>query len=152
MDAATTTYILIFLAVLVSVVVTVVLFALARRVRKEESLVGFTAKSMDEKYYGCFLLIAGIIIIFFSVYEVVALFTGGFSSEMPFNLSDISTGAGGQNSVVVSGQVLGLLAGVSFWLMMIIFGGRKIVALGLDMFKGRKVVLRRSLRKTQSNS
>jgi hypothetical protein len=147
MDAATT-YIVIFLAILVAVIVTAVLFVLARRTRKEESLVGFTAKSKDEKYVGYSLLIAGLIIIVFSIYEMVALLRGGVSN-MPFGLSDISMATGGQASVVASGQVLGLIAGIAFWLLILYYGGRKIATLGLDMLKGRKVKLRRSLRKTQ---
>lgn len=151
MDAAATTYVMIFLAALVAVVVTVVLFALARRARKEKSLVGFTAKTKDEKYAGYILLTAGAIIIFFSVFEMVVLLTGGVSSKTPFNLSDISLALGGQN-FVVPGKLLGLIVGISFWLMILTYGGRKIASLGLDMLKGRKVVLRHSLRKTQSNS
>lgn len=143
MNAAATTYIEIFLAILVAVVVTVVLFALARRARKEESLVGFAAKSRDEKFAGYFLIITGVIIIFFSIYRMVALLSSGVSN-VPFGLSGISI----QASVVASGQVLGLIAGIVFWLLILFYGGRKIAVLGLDLLKGRKVKLRRPLRKT----
>ena len=55
MDAVIT-YIEIFLGILVVVVVAAVLFAFARQARKEETLVGFTAKSKDEKYVGTLCL------------------------------------------------------------------------------------------------
>jgi hypothetical protein len=148
MDAVVT-YIAIFLGILVTIVVAVVLFAFARRARKEETLVGFTAKSKDEKYAGYSLLIAGLIIIFFSVYEMVALLTGSVSN-VPFGLSNISMTTGGQTSVVASGQVLGLIVGIPFWLLFLYYGGRKFAVLGLGMLRGRKVKLRRSLRKTQT--
>jgi len=148
MDAAAIIYILVFLAVLVAVVVTVVLFARARRVRKEQSLVGFTAISKDEKYAGYSLLTIGIIIIFFSIYEMLTLLTGGVSSTAPFGLSDISITTGGQATVVASGQILGIIASIFFWLLILTYGGRKIATLGLDMLKGRKIKLRRTLRKT----
>lgn len=150
MDAAVATYIEIFLAILVAVIVVVVLFVFALRAREEETLVGFTAKSKDENYVGSSLLIAGLIIIFFSVYELITLLSGN-GSNVPFGLSDIlSITTGGQTSVVAPGQILGLIVGIPFWVLLFYYGGRKIAVLGLGMLKGRKVKLRRPLRKTQT--
>ena len=71
----------------------------------------------------------------------------GNVSNVPFGLSNISITTSGQTSVVASGQVLGLIAGIPFWLLFLYYGGRKIAVLGLDMLKGRKIELRRPLRK-----
>ena len=141
MDDSATTYIKILLDVLVAVVITAVLFVLSRRARKEQTFIGFKARSYDEKYAGYSLLAIGIVIILVSIYELLALLTFGIHSTALFGLSDISLG--GQ---VIPGQVLSLAFGISFWLLILGYGGRKLVSLGLDMLKGRKVTLRRNLR------
>ena len=138
MDA--TEYIKILLYISVAVVITAVLFVLARRARREQTFAGFKSRSLDEKYAGYSILGVGLAVIIMSVYELVVLLEGGYSS-VPFGLSSISI-----SGQVISGRLLGLSFGISFWLMVFGYGGRKLVSLGLDMLKGRKVTLRRNLK------
>jgi hypothetical protein len=150
MDAAITTYVQTILTVLVIAVVAVVLFSLVRRARKEVSIVGFRAKSKDEKFAGYSLLVVGFVVILFSVYQILALLDGGFSTN-PFNLMDIIVNSNGQLSVLASGQLLSNIAAVVFWLLLLSFGGRKIAVLGLDLLRGQQVKIRRqSLKKPKT--
>jgi hypothetical protein len=148
LNAATTTYVLIFLAALVAFVVAVVLFYLGRRMRREQTFVGFTPRSKDEKYVGYFLLATGLVIMFLSIYEMVTILTSGVSSTAPFGLSELSPMTGDQSAFLIPAQILGTIEGISFWLVILVSGGRKIASLGLDMLKGRKIKLRRTLRKS----
>jgi hypothetical protein len=143
MDA--TEYVKILLDISVAIVVTLALFVLARRARKEQTFVGFKASSNDEKYAGYAMLGIGIAIIAVSIYELVLLLNGGSVREIPFGLSDISVTAGNQTTAIVSAQDLGLFFGVSFWLTIFGYGGRKFTSLGLDLLTGRQVKLRRTL-------
>ena len=68
MDA--TEYIKILLDISVALVITVVLFVLARRARKEKTFVGFKKSSHDEKYAGYAMLAIGIAIIAVSIYRI----------------------------------------------------------------------------------
>ena len=73
MDASATEYIKILLDVVVAVVITAVLFFIVRRSRKEQTLVGYKARSKDEKYAGFVLLGTGIFILVVSIYELIVL-------------------------------------------------------------------------------
>ena len=73
MDDPATTYIKNLLDILVDAVITLVLFFLARRSRKEQSFVGFKPRSFDEKYIGYVLFSVGIVITIVSVYELLIL-------------------------------------------------------------------------------
>ena len=148
MDASATEYIKVLLDVLVAVVITAVLFLVIRRARKEQTYVGYTARSKDEKYAGFVLLGTGIFIILVSIFELVVLLEGDYYSPIPFGLSGIQMTVGNQTTEVVSGQLLGLVFGISFWLLIFGSGGGKLVSLGLDMLRGRSVKLRRNLRKS----
>lgn len=141
MDDPAAAYIKILLDILVAVIITLVLFFLVRRSRKEQSFVGFKSRSFDEKYVGCVLLVVGIIIIIVSVYELLILLNGNIYYNSPFILANISIA--GQ---VVSGELLGLFFAIDFWLAIFGLGGGKILSLGLDMLQGKKVILRRNVR------
>lgn len=145
MEVALDTLVAIFLSVLVVIVVAVVLFVLARRIRKEQSLIGFTARSKDEKYVGYFLIATGFVIIFFSIYQIVIILISGFSSSESFGLSSLPISAGEQSTLFVSEQILGLIESILFWLLMLGYGGGKIASLGFDILKGRKIKLSRTL-------
>ena len=140
-----TEYIKILLDISVAAVITAVLFLLARRARKEETFVGFKASSREEKYAGYTMLAIGIVIIAVSIYELVVLLESGVGREIPFGLPDISATAGNQTTAIISAQDIGLIFGVSFWLTIFGYGGRKFATLGLDLLRGRKVTLRRNL-------
>ncbi len=144
MDASATEYIKILLDVLVASIITLVLFVIARRARKEQTFVGFKARSNDEKYAGYALLAIGIVIIAVSIYELVVILESDLYSKTLFGLSDITMTVGNQTTVIASGGVLSLVFGISFWLMIFGYGGRKLASLGLDMLKGSKVKLRRN--------
>jgi hypothetical protein len=148
MEVALDTLVTIFLSVLVVILVAVVLFVLARRIRKEQSLIGFTASSKDEKYVGYFLLATGFVIIFLSIYQIVIILSSGFSSSESFGLSSLPTPAGEQSTLFVSEQILGLIESILFWLLMLGYGGGKIASLGFDMLKGRKIKFSRTLTTT----
>ncbi len=141
MDDPAAAYIKILLDILVAVIITLVLFFLVRRSRKEQSFVGFKSRSFDEKYVGCVLLVVGIVIIIVSVYELLILLNGNIYYNSPFILANISIA--GQ---VVSGELLGLFFAIDFWLAIFGLGGGKILSLGLDMLQGKKVILRRNVR------
>jgi hypothetical protein len=134
MDAAAIIYIGTILALLVVIVVVVTLFSLARRARKEYVAVGFRAKSKDEKFVGYSLFAAGMAIMIFSVYQILVLFTSGFSAEL-FGLSN---------------RFMSIIMGVFFWLLLLSFGGRKIATLGLDLLRGRKVKIIRKTPKAET--
>lgn len=140
MDDPAAAYIKILLNILVAVVITLVLFFLARRSRKEQSFVGFKSRSFDEKYIGYVLFSVGIVITIVSVYELLILLNGNIYYNSPFILSDLSIA--GQ---VVSGQLLGLFFAIDFWLTIFGLGGGKFLSLGLDMLQGKKVTLRRNI-------
>jgi hypothetical protein len=135
-----TAYIKILLDILVAVVVTSVLFFLARRSRKEQSFVGFKSRSFDEKYAGYFLLLVGIVIIIVSVYELLLLLNGNIYYNSPFVIANVSIA--GQ---VISGELLGLFFAIDFWLTIFGLGGGKFLSLGLDMLQGKKVILHRTI-------
>jgi hypothetical protein len=140
MDDPAAAYFKILLNILVAVVITLVLFFLARRSRKEQSFVGFKSRSLDEKYIGYVLFLVGIVIIVISVYELLILLNGNIYYNSPFVLANISIA--GQ---VVSGELLGLFFAIDFWLTIFGLGGGKFLSLGLDMLQGKKVILRRKI-------
>jgi hypothetical protein len=140
MDDPAAAYIKILLNILVAVVITLVLFFLARRSRKEQSFVGFKSRSLDEKYVGYVLFLAGIVIIVVSVYELLILLNGNIYYNSPFVLANVSIA--GQ---VVSGEFFGLFFAIDFWLTIFGLGGGKFLSLGLDMLQGKKVILRRNI-------
>jgi hypothetical protein len=140
MDDPAAAYIKILLDILVAAVITLVLFFLARRSRKEQSFAGFKSRAFDEKYAGYALLAIGIFIIIVSIYELLMLLNGDIYYNSPFVLSDVSIA--GQ---VVSGQVLGLFFAIDFWLTIFGLGGGKFVSLGLDMLQGKKVTIRQNI-------
>lgn len=149
MDASAAEYIKVLLDVLVAVVITAVLFLVTRRARKEQTFLGYKARSKDEKYVGFVLLGTGIFIIIVSIYELIVLLEGDYYSPIPFGLSGIQMTVSNQTTDIASGQLLGLGFGTSFWLLIFSSGGGKLVSLGLDLLKGRSVKLRRNLEKTK---
>ncbi len=144
MDA--TEYIKILLDVLVAAVISTVLFFIARRTRKEQTFVGYKSGSKDEKYVGYILLAVGIAIIGVSIYELIVLLNGNYYSQIPLGLSGLQITVGSQTTDILSAQILGLSFGISFWLLIFGYGGRKLVTLGIDMLKGREVKIIRKLK------
>jgi len=146
MDASAVEYIKILLDVSVAAIITAVLFFIVRRSRKEQTFVGYKPRSVDEKYTGYILLAIGIVVIVVSIYELIVLLEGNYYSPIPFGLTDLQITTGNQTTSVASGQLLGLGFGISFWLMIFGYGGRKLLSLGLDMLKGRAIHIRRTVK------
>ena len=144
MDA--TEYIKILLDVLVVAVISTVLFFIARRTRKEQTFVGYKSRSKDEKYVGYILLATGIVIIIVSIYELIVLLNSDYYSSVPFGLTGLQMTVGNQTTDVLSAQLSGLSFGISFWLLIFGYGGRKLVSLGIDMLKGREIRIIRKLK------
>ena len=144
MDA--TEYIKILLDVLVVAVISTVLFFIARRTRKEQTFVGYKSRSKDEKYVGYILLATGIVIIIVSIYEFIILLNSDYYSSVPFGLTGLQMTVGNQTTDVLSAQLSGLSFGISFWLLIFGYGGRKFVSLGIDMLKGREIRIIRKLK------
>jgi len=148
METAIATYIMIFLAILATLVLTVVLFGLGRRLRKEQSFVGFSPKTRDEHYAGFALFSIGFSVIIISIYQIAVILIFGLSSNsVPFGLSSLPLSASNQSTLMVSIQILGVIESISFWLMIVIYGGGKLASLGLDLLRGRKIKLRLNHRK-----
>jgi hypothetical protein len=141
----TSEYIKVLIDVIVAAVITTVLFYVARRTRKEQRFVGYKERPKDEKYIGFVLLAAGIILIILPVIELIILLNGNYYSSVPFGLTALQMTTGNQTTDVLSAQQLGLVFGISFWLLIFGCGGRKLVTLGMDMLKGREVKIIRKI-------
>jgi hypothetical protein len=110
-------------------------------------------KWKDEKIVGYILLAAGVIVIFFSIYQMWIVFTGGSPAPKLFNFADVSIpGAQGQNILLISGQELSKLADLAFWYILmffIVWAGGKIASLGVDLLREIKVEIKEPLRKIE---
>ncbi|HCW07554.1 MAG TPA: hypothetical protein DGG95_09350, partial [Cytophagales bacterium] len=85
-------------------------------------------------------------VIVVSIFELIVLLEGNYYSPIPFGLTDLQMTTGNQTTAIVSGQLLGLGFGISFWLLVFGGGGRKLVSLGLDMLRGRKIKVRQTIK------
>jgi hypothetical protein len=113
-------------------------------------------KIKDEKIVGYVLLAIGIIMIFFSVYEMVRVFTGGSPPPNLFNFSDISIQMSEQagETLLVSGEELNKLAAMVFWYMLMFFimwSGGKIASLGVSMIREIKVEVKEPMEKPKTD-
>jgi len=106
-------------------------------------------KWKDEKIVGYALLATGVIMIFFSIYQMIVVFTGGSPPPKLFNFSDISTPVvQGQNVLLMSGQDLSQLVAMAFWEMLMLFimwAGGKIASLGVDLIREIRVEIKARL-------
>jgi hypothetical protein len=113
-------------------------------------------KMKDEKIVGYILLAIGIIMIFFSVYEMMRVFTGGSPPPNLFNFSDISIQMSEQaeGTLLVSGEELNKLAAMAFWYMLMFFimwSGGKIASLGVSMIREIKVEVKEPMEKPKTD-
>ncbi len=145
MNDATIMYIMVFLTVLVVAIITLSLYLTVRKVRKEKSFVGYTPIPKDEKYAAYALLSIGISVIVISALEIVLLLTGRMVGT-PYNFADIPINLFGFLQFAVPAKILGLILGIATWLVILLYGGRKIASIGIDMLKCRKVILRKNYR------
>lgn len=136
MDAAQTVYATFVLTILVALVVTVTLFLIGYRIKKERVFMGYTGPK-EEAYAGYTLLAVGVTLIVVSVYETVSLLTGPISAA-PFALMNIVVTGGN----TIPGELIGLGFGIAFWMIILWLGGRRLTSVGLDLLKGKKIILK----------
>ena len=103
-------------------------------------------KWKDEKILGYVLLAIGVIVIFFSIYQMLIVFTGGSPPPKLFNFSDIyAPVAQGQSMLLMSGQELSKLVAMGFWYMLmffIMYAGGKIASLGVNLIREIRVEIK----------
>jgi hypothetical protein len=63
------------------------------------------------------LLVVGVVLIFFAVFEMIFVFTGVNSPPKLFGFLDISA----NGSLLISGQDMNKIAGISFWFVLMAF-------------------------------
>jgi hypothetical protein len=148
MNGAAIMYILIFISVLVVAIIAGSLVLSVRRVRKEKTFTGYTAVPKDEKAAAYILMATGIAIIVISIAEILMLLTGR-AVGTPYNFADIPVNLFGLFQIAIPASILGLVLGVATWLVILLYGGRKIASIGLDMLKCRRVILRKNYRTDQ---
>jgi hypothetical protein len=102
-----------------------------------------------DKIIGYTLLILGVILLLFSIYEMVNVYTGNVSPPNLFNFSDVSlSGQNGANATAIQGTQLSQLPNLFFWFILmgfVMFAGGKIASLGVSMLKDIKVEVQNSL-------
>jgi len=113
-------------------------------------------KMKDEKIVGYVLLAIGIAMIFFSVYQMVQVFTGASPPPNLFNFSDIRLTMPGEteSSLLISGEELNKLAAMVFWYMLmffIMYAGGKIASLGVNMIREIKVEVKEPMEKPETD-
>lgn len=138
MDAALAIYVTVSLAIVVAVVVSAVMLLLVRRVKTERVLYGFSGTKSFEAYIGYGLLATGVVLIMVCIGELAVLLTGPVSAA-PFNIMNIPVAVGANS---IEGDYVGLGLGVGFWLLMLWLAGRKLATLGLDLLKGKRVLVK----------
>jgi len=112
----------------------------------------------NEKIVGYILLTLGVILLLFSIFEMINVYTGNVSPPNLFNLSDISlpSGPDGTNITLIQGAQLNQLPNLFFWFILmgfVMFAGGKIASLGVSMIKDIKVEVKDPLltpRETQT--
>ena len=145
MDASVVEYYKIILDILVAAIISIVLLLVARRSRREKTIVGYRASSKDEKYVGYVLLSTGIVIMALSILEIIILLNSNYYSDVPFGLLGIQISSESQTTDLVSAQLLGSSFGISFWLLIFSCGGRKMFLLGMDLLKGTQLKIIKKL-------
>jgi hypothetical protein len=146
MDNSAIEYYKILLDIAVAAIICAVLLIFARRSRKEKMVAGYQSPSKDEKYVGYALLSVGVVIMAISLFEVISILNSNFYSDVPFSLSGIQIISQEQTADLVSGQLLGLVFAVPFWLLILVFGGAKMLSLGLYLTRGTQVKIIKKLR------
>ena len=102
-----------------------------------------------EKIIGYILLTLGIVLLLFSIFEMITVYTGNASPPNLFNLSDISIplGQNGTNVSLIQGAQLSQLPNLFFWFILmgfVLLAGGKIASLGVSMIKEIKVEVKES--------
>jgi hypothetical protein len=104
----------------------------------------------NEKIIGYALLILGMILLIFSIYEMINVYYGNASAPKLFELQDISLplGQNGTDVSLIQGAQISQLANLFFWFILmgfILFAGGKIASLGVNMIKDIQVQIKESM-------
>jgi len=97
------------------------------------------------KIVGYALLIVGLVVIFFAVFEMIFVFTGSSGPPKLFSFSDISV----NGTLVVSGKNMNTASGLLVWFVLMAFvmwGGGKIASLGVNLLREIKIEVKGALR------
>ena len=103
-----------------------------------------------EKIIGYALLILGVILLLFAIFEMVNVYTGNAAPPKLFNISDISlpTDQSGTGITVIQGAQISNLPNLFFWFILmffVLFAGGKIASLGVSMIKDIKVEIKEAM-------
>jgi hypothetical protein len=114
---------------------------------KSESINRRLIMAKTEKIIGYILLTLGVILLLFSIYEMVNVYTGNAAPPNLINLSDISlpTDQSGTTTTFIHGAQLSQLPNLFFWFILmgfVLFAGGKIASLGVSMIKDIKVEIK----------
>jgi hypothetical protein len=97
----------------------------------------------SEKIIGYALLLLGVILLLFSIVEMVTVYYGYAPPPKLFNLQDISLpGDNGSNISLIQGTQASQLPNLFFWFLLmgfVLLAGGKIASLGISMIKDIKV-------------
>jgi hypothetical protein len=97
----------------------------------------------NEKIIGYALLILGVILLLFSIVEMITVYYGYAPPPKLFNLQDISLpGDSGSNISLIQGAQASQLPNLFFWFLLmgfVLLAGGKIASLGVSMIKDIKV-------------
>ena len=108
----------------------------------------------NEKIIGYVLLISGVLLMLFSIYQIIQVFTGASSPPTLFNFSDItfSSPLSEESSTIISGKDLNTLFGMGAWYMMMFFvmwAGGKISSLGVNLMREIRVEVKGNIKETE---
>ena len=104
----------------------------------------------NDKIIGYILLALGVVLLFFSVYEMMDVYTGHTAPPQLINLSDISLPIQDANITVIEGAQLSQLPNLLFWFILngfILLAGGKIAQVGVNMVKEIKVEIKETFTK-----
>lgn len=105
----------------------------------------------NDKLVGYVLLASGVIVIIFSIIEMIEVFTGSSPPPNLFNFSDISV----SGTLLVSAQTLDKASGMAAWSALMVFvmwGGGKIASLGVNLLREIKVEIKGSLKTVEEGA
>jgi hypothetical protein len=100
-----------------------------------------------EKIIGYSLLILGVILLLFSLFEMVTVYNGYAPPPKLINVGDISLSLGdsGASTSLIPGAQVSQLPNLFFWFILmgfVLLAGGKIASLGVSMIKDIRVEIR----------
>jgi hypothetical protein len=100
-----------------------------------------------EKTIGYALLILGLVLLMFSIFEMINVYFGNAPPPKLFAFQDVSLSLGqtGAGASIIQGAQLSQVANLFFWYLLmgfILFAGGKIASLGVTMVKDIQIQIR----------